>query len=158
MTEVLVVSIGAYLTVLVQVGLFGAWPLLGGQPHLIALGSVLFPLFHRPVLGLWWIVIGGSLVDLLLPAHFGSTAVPLLLAYLVVAYATRRVTETLSWWVSVALGMLLLLASELPLTLYTKDWRQLLLDLGAGLILMIPICTILAATGEASRSGRHVSI
>lgn len=158
MIDILVVSIAAYIAVLVQVGVLGAWPLLGGQPHLIALGSVLFPLLHRSTLGFWWILIGGSLIDLLLPARFGSTVLPLLVAYLAVAYATRRVTETPPWWMSVVFSLCLLAASELPLVLYTKDWSQLLLDGGAALVLMVPICTILAASGISNRSGHHVSL
>jgi hypothetical protein len=157
MINVLLIIISAYLAVLVQVGIFGAWPLLGGQPNLIALGSIVFLFFHRPVLGLWWIVVGGSLIDLLTPARFGSTVLPLLVAYVGVAYATRRETETLSWWLSVVFSLLILLVTELPLTIYTQNWHQLALDVGAAIILMVPVCTILSATKSSNRI-RHVAL
>lgn len=158
MIDLLVVSLGAYVAVLVQVGVLGAWPLLGGQPNLIALGSVVFLLLQRPILGLWWILIGGSLIDLLLPVRFGSTALLLVLAYIGLAVAIRRVAETLPWWMGVVFSLLLLTASELPLVVYTRDWHQLLLDGGAALILMVPVCTIVVAAGMSNRPGHHVTL
>lgn len=156
MINALLVMMSAYVAVLVQVGIFGAWPLLGGQPNLIALGSIIFPLLHRPTLGLWWILIGGSLIDLLSPARFGSSLLPLTIAYIGIAYATRRETETPSWWLSVAFSLLMMIASELPLTVYTQNWHQLALDVGAAIILMVPVCTIFIATRSSSRI-RHVA-
>jgi hypothetical protein len=155
MIETILVVFGAYLTVLIQIGFLGAWPLIGGQPHLIALWSIIFPILHRPMLGFWWILIGSSLIDLLSPARFGSTLLPLMIAYIAVAYVTRRVTETPSWWMSVGFSLLLLLASELPLVFYTGSWHQLVLDLGAATIIMVPICTIFSST-RSSNQKKHV--
>ncbi|MBI4023203.1 rod shape-determining protein MreD, partial [Candidatus Berkelbacteria bacterium] len=108
----LVVSLVAYVTVLVQVGLLAAWPLWGAVPHLIALGTVVFVMRREPRLGLWWIGVGGVLTDLLLPVPIGSTTVGLLLAFLLATLLLRHVVSDVSWWVGLILGGLLVAAAE----------------------------------------------
>lgn len=144
-------AIAAYLTVVFQIGVLGNWPLLGGQPHLIALGSVIFLLTNRPKLGLYWILVGGVLVDLLLPIRFGFTLLPLLIAYGCVSVLLRSTFEAASWWSGLIVGIVLVFCTELPITIFTGNWHQLGFDLLAASIIMLPISTTLATKLTARR-------
>jgi hypothetical protein len=145
--------LGAYLAVLVQVGVLGAWPLLGGQPHLIALGAVVFLVGGRLDLGAVWLLLGGGLIDLLLPTRFGFTLLPLVIVYGLLLLLQSRSIEAPNWLGVVALGLLLLVGSEMPLVILTGDWVLLLHDLVAGTLILIPIAWFLMRRLDLRRHG-----
>ena len=156
LSALLMTGLAAYLTVVIQIGVLGNWPLFGGQPHLIALGSIVFLVMHRPTLGLVWILLGGGLIDFLLPARFGITLLPLLIAYSVVAFMTRSTIDTASWWGSALMGLVLVALTQLPLAFYTQAWHQLGFDLLAAVIFILPISTTMAARISSRRY--HVTV
>ncbi|MBI4185848.1 hypothetical protein HY524_02285 [Candidatus Berkelbacteria bacterium] len=139
----LLVGLGAYGAVLLQVSVLGSWPLLGGQPNLIALGAAVFLVGGRLDLGLIWILVGGSWLDLLLPVRFGSTLLPLLLTFGLLRLLLTRFVESPSWIGTIVVGLLLLVGSEAVVVVQLGAWHQLLVDLVAGTILLMPIAWIL---------------
>lgn len=137
-----VIALLAYVTVLVQVGVLAEWPPFGAQPHLIALGTTVFLVIGRHDLGFVWMLIGAGLIDLLLPVRFGLTLVPLVAAYAVLSVILRRFVDEPSWLGTIALGLILLLAAELPLAIIYGGYRQLLPDLVLGLMLLLPVAAL----------------
>ncbi len=157
MTPAVIVAV-AVATVVVQVTALAAWPIFGGQPHLIAVGAALFLAFRRPADGLWWVLAGGALFDLLLPARVGTTLVPLLVAYLALAAAARWVVETYPWLGGIAAALVLLVATELPLAAMTGGWRQFGHDLAAGAAIVAASTLVLASAGVRPDRGPHVGL
>lgn len=134
-----VVLIVVYLATLLQIGLLGAWPLFGGTPNLLVLGSLFFLLSGNERHGLAWVAAGGVLLDLLLPSPFGLVVLPLVLSYGMAALALRRWLVQPTWFIAMLLGLVMLLVTELPLTIYAEGWLQLVRDLGAGFLLLVPV-------------------
>lgn len=156
MLERLMAAVGAYGAVLLQISVLATWPLFGGQPSLVAVGGAVFLMMRRPVLGLWWVVTGGVLVDLLLPARFGVTALPLVLSYIVSQSLLRWAIEGVGWWNSLVLGLFLLVSAHLPVTIMTGAWTQLLHDLAAGALLLLPISGFIASFLGPVQSGLRI--
>lgn len=146
----------AYCTVLLQIGVLGVWPIIGGQPHLIALGSAVFLMLHRPVTGLWWLIPGAACIDLLLPSRFGITLIPLFLGYVGVSVLLRWAIEGAAWWHTVLVGIVLVAVSELPLTILTAEWLQLALDLGASMLILLPLGIAIARLLGPVRTGLRI--
>ncbi|MEK7184021.1 MAG: hypothetical protein AAB701_00680 [Patescibacteria group bacterium] len=157
MIDRVVVVLAAYVSVLLQVGMLSAWPLFGGQPNLIAIGAAAFLMVNRPVLGLWWIVSGGILIDLLLPARFGITLLPLLVGYAACFTLLRWAIDIAAWWSTVLIGFVLLFVAELPLIFISGSSQQLPYDLLAGCIVLVPIGIILSYLLAPVRSGLRIS-
>lgn len=155
-TQLLLVAMGAYLAVLIQIGVFGAWPLFGGQPHLIALGAVVFLVGGRLDLAAVWLLLGGGLIDLLLPVRFGVTLLPLATVYVILLLLQARSVEAPNWLGVVVLGVLLILGAELPVTIMTNQWRSLLSDLLVGGLILIPISWYLMRRLELRHRGLTV--
>ena len=149
----ILIALGAYAAVLGQVGVLGSWPLLGGQPHLIALGAVVFLVGGRMDLGAIWMLVGGGLIDLLLPVRFGSTLLPLLVTYGLLTVLLTRSVETPNWIGTLVGGLILLVGTELPLVIITGAWVQLRNDLLAGTLILIPIARYLMHRLELRRHG-----
>lgn len=151
------VALAAYCAVLVQVGVFGAWPLLGGaQPHLIALGAVVFLVGGRLDLGLAWILVGGAFYDLLLPLRFGWTLLPLIVTYGILLLVLRRFFDAPTWIGTMALSTALLLGTELPVVIRFGLWQQLMLDMSVGFLIVSPFAAFLVRRLDLRRQGLTV--
>lgn len=150
------VGLLAYLAVLAQVGILGAWPPFGAESHLIALGSAVWIVHNRPDLGVVWIVIGAGLIDWLLPVRFGTTLVPLLLAYAGLSLIVQRFVTAPSWPGTVVLGLILVLCTELPLIIISHEYRRLLPDLGLALLLLLPLSRLVTQPLRLRRLGLAV--
>ncbi|MBI2589698.1 hypothetical protein HYW32_01580 [Candidatus Berkelbacteria bacterium] len=131
----LIVALIAYITVLAQTGPLAAWPLMGGQPNLIALGALPFLVLGYAELGLGWILIGSALIDLILPLRFGSTFLPLLLVYSSLGIFLKREIQTPPWWGVILMALVLVATAELVLAWRQNAWEQFWLDLRAAGIL-----------------------
>ena len=151
-----IVALGAYLAVLIQISVLGSWPLFGAQPHLIALGSVVFLVGGRLDLAFIWILVGGGLYDLLLPLPFGWTILPLTLVYGALTLVLHRFFDAPTWLGILILGAALLLGAELPLTVRFSLWPQLLRDLLAGLFILASFAAVLVRRLELQRRGLEV--
>lgn len=147
------ITLLAYLTVLVQIGLLAQWSPFGGQPHLIALGAVVFLVIGRTDIGLIWMVVGAGLIDLLLPVRFGITLVPLLLAYAGLSLALNRFVDAPSWLGTIVLGLLLVTATELPIAILAHNYQRLLPDLGLSVLLLLPLASLVTHPLRLRRLG-----
>lgn len=146
----------AVLTVLFQVNVVAVWPIFGGVPHLIALGSVPFALLGGPTAGLTWVIAGATLIDLLLPAQFGVTLLPLLLVYGLMRLLVRHVVNTPTWWSISLLGVLAVAGTELILVLLTGDWFQYGRDLRAAIVFSVPMGLLAGQEVTTRHSGLRI--
>ena len=103
---------------------------------MIALFAIFFLVFNRPGLGFVWIIAGGMIIDLGLPFPVGITLFPLVLIYSIVHYFSLRFLPIYNPISIIGFGIIMLGASELILAAITGDWRQLLIDLRSGLIIV----------------------
>lgn len=142
-----------YVLLIIQIHILGVWPLVGGQPHLIALVAPLFLILDRPTLGLAWCAIGGLTIDALSSVPLGTTTLPLLLSYGAAAHLTRRVIDLGTWWMVAILCLSFVLAAELPLGLIQHGWRQFGSDLTAAVLLAVPLGILAVSWGRDVRQG-----
>ncbi len=147
------IALLAYLTVVIQVGVLAQWPPFGAEPHLIALGATVFLVTDRSDLGLVWLLVGAGLIDLLLPVRFGVTLLPLMIAYAGLSVLLTRLIETPSWLGTIALGLALVLAAELPLALLVGKVGRLLPDLGLALLVLLPLASLVTGPLRLRRLG-----
>ncbi|MBI4032103.1 hypothetical protein HY374_00175 [Candidatus Berkelbacteria bacterium] len=143
----------ALIIVEVQVNVLAVWPVLGGVPNLIALGSVPMALLSDFRSGLVWVLIGASLLDLLIPVRFGTTLIPLLVIYGLIRVLARHVVNTPTWWSVTGLALLAVGGTELPLALLVGNWPQYGRDLVAATLIAIPLGVIVAQAVTARHSG-----
>lgn len=147
------IALLAYAVVLIQIGLLAEWPPFGAQPHLIALGAVVFLVIGRTDLGLIWMLVGAGLIDLLLPVRFGITLVPLLLAYAGLSLTLNRFVDAPSWLGTIAIGLLLVTATEAPLLVVAHSYARLIPDLGLSLLVLLPLASLVTHPLRLRRLG-----
>ncbi len=149
-------GLALYGLLVIQVQVLGSWPLLGGQPHLVALSAPIFLCTNRAKLGLGWCVIGGLAIDALLLTPLGTTTLPLLAAYGFVVLLTRRAIDLGAWWTITLLAIGFVLSAQLPLAALQDGWSQLGWDGLAATVLAIPLGIIVASRGSDERQGLRV--
>lgn len=129
----------AILAVQLQANVFAVWPIAGGVPHLIALGSVPYALLGATRSGVLWVIVGAGLLDLLAPVRFGITLIPTLIGFALTRLLARHVVNTPTWWSIAGVSLLVVAVAELGLVLMTQDWLQYFRDLRAALFLVLPM-------------------
>ena len=157
MNNRVLIAILATLVVIIQVQLLGAWPVLGAQPHLIALGAVLFCALERFELGLVWILVGSLFVDSLLSARFGVTTMPLLIVYGSTTVLLRRYVHDVPIWGYALLAIIFVGFTELPLTIGSQfDGWQLVRDAFVGALLILPLAVFATHQTSTRRAGLRI--
>lgn len=146
----------AIIAVELQVNVLAVWPVWGGVPHLIALGSVPLAILGDLRNGLVWILVGAGVLDLLTPARFGITLVPLLVIYGLIRLLARHVMNTPTWWSITGLSVLAVLVTEVVLVITTGEWGQLGRDLRAAFILALPLGALVGQLVTSRHSGLRI--
>lgn len=146
----------AILAVLLQVNVVAVWPVFGGVPHLIALGSVPFALLGGSPAGLTWVIVGAGFIDLLMPTRFGVTLVPLLLLYGLLRVLARHVVNTPTWWSITLLAVVVVAGTELILAIATGNWPQYGRDLLAAAVIAFPMGVFAGQVVTTRHSGLRI--
>ncbi|EKD56186.1 MAG: hypothetical protein ACD_58C00274G0002 [uncultured bacterium] len=89
-----------FIAVILQTTLLPQIMLLGGMPNIVFLVTLSLIFINRADEAIWWLGIGGMLLEFISPVHFGYYFFPLLIVYLLINLLVKRFFANPSWYIS----------------------------------------------------------
>lgn len=117
-----------YIAVVLQISLMPAISFYQGMPNIILLVATSLAMINRREEALWWIILGGILLDIISAGYFGIYTLSFLAIYFMTYFLVKKIFTEPSIYLSIPIFFVCSIIVDIPWMVIDSQWQIMLAD------------------------------